>query len=1781
MTPNSPYEEDSGTLGSLMTAGILGTGAAALGFYAYDKKKFMEVGTKAVNFIYPKVAAEKSTSAKVADRMYEAMSTGSAKANPRNKILNKFREDLAGKNAEKYELIRHDLDAAQLSASKGRAGKQYFNKLEEVVDEEGSPIGQELMGILESIGIKGRFEGFQGTNAIVDVGGYKLNVPFSKYDESSKAWVETRIQEGTHSRWVHSRKYDIVDTPKGLGAEVMDPNTHILESLRDIKKRGIVGSLDFDMARDYYKSLEGKGVTKSDIEKMMAVTIGEQAGLVGSQTNLARMLAKVLKGATETAQNIQGVNPAAEALAGSELEATFFGRLKLSDKAHLKGIDSVAMGTSQLHSFRPGEDAFNPDIQRLLYGMGEGIRGNPDLMTFKTKTMGAKAVNPNFQKTKSFLQKHFGFVGPQKQVADLSANARENLYGIYQAEGDKAFKGISFANRNKPSYFGTTQARYNPGMFTNNYMESPHLQHMRLGGNLNLLGTLDPTTDQAIEVSRWVDLSVKRGKNIYVDDFIKRLTVPKLEYREEMQEDGTYKKVKFENFYAEEAEVNYITKSGERRVGSIGSVYKKIAAGDIDVQKLTMKKGTHIGVNRVGRQLTGDIAKDEEIVGRESLVRAEAMFEQDEEDILRTLESRALRQELGYDGWILHGKYIEDTTKLLAHGQSTRAAVTRMYSPGKDEFRMSLNYYEKALLAIHGPKGGTGPTSEVIGKNVGAALPFMQDALRGHLLALDNNLTLTGDAASRFSQYLTGNRTGDLNLSEIAKTEGLQFQISDNPVQQFLDVQNLVGLQRHAGMDTSIGSLDDLGYMGEKVVEDLNALNTTGKAKILAHRNTERLVFEGLEYATNRLGPRNYNKMRQRGFLNYERKFGHDYHALEGLDTNFWLATGFSPQETESLAQGIGSNTMRIGFRDMQYLRDTPGVMEELSLRSIIDTPRLMEQQRLMEMSIAGEDVSAFTDAKLVDVEELKKIMGPYGYGDKARRNIQDPLHFLDSFLSSNNNPNGFLLQAHDRQVFIPGNDYFKGGYYMPEEDKVALSDFSWKVHELLNDVVNSPQGELSKSGLEALAYAVDIHGHSTKGGILREASLHVPGAYYSMNTPDVNFLSEKSSPLTKLEKMVEDKASYWQEAQDLHYAIGNVTKVSKETYAASIDEMLSEAMSAAESNNVEVKDVLRDWFGEGNFFEQNLDVAGIESRESLFAWQNDTLHTVGSMMAEAKIAKGKELEWYINKFLDGGGGFYSKEAMNIIDKEGLTGMVTRYPAIYAKSMALANIFPDWDQKNPIQGKSLALGHAQRLLMNADHDGDKIQLLTLFGSKAKAERLAEINGNQKTVFNFMNAAGNRSAIGTLFPDMRFQSFAKMGDKEVEAMFESASHLEVNTGIAAWLTKGLTGAFSAQTFQMKGGLEGLVDGRIAEDTFSKYRTFIHTFVPKFWEQSIISSKHIQSILGPNGVEATMDNVLKAMGNITDEGYVNLLRNSGGEMSPILAHAAIAARKSGTSWMAENAVRGTEMWNASNHLADLTYNIRELNFDEYGVAHRYSGATTKVEDAFAEYQRAIKNTPTIASQFSKDEAEALGFNGGFLNMLSKGIDEGAGAGTSDSIGGMLNSLAKRVETGKTNKEDIPKIIMDHMHRSKLIDANIEMTVAETLRRSYVPPSRKFAGVDKAWKFIEDHVTLPRMIGAGAAALAGLAMWNLATDDGAIEDPNDLPSVNNPAFQAPRSQMGSQRTLQTKANYNTSMNLLTDSREAMSTIGNIVSSRGYNTVHTRQDGSNPYKEDMYRYS
>jgi hypothetical protein len=60
-----------------------------------------------------------------------------------------------------------------------------------------------------------------------------------------------------------------------------------------------------------------------------------------------------------------------------------------------------------------------------------------------------------------------------------------------------------------------------------------------------------------------------------------------------------------------------------------------------------------------------------------------------------------------------------------------------------------------------------------------------------------------------------------------------------------------------------------------------------------------------------------------------------------------------------------------------------------------------------------------------------------------------------------------------------------------------------------------------------------------------------------------------------------------------------------------------------------------------------------------------------------------------------------------------------------------------------------------------------------------------------------------------------------------------------------------------------------------------------------------------------------------------------------------------------------------------------------------------------------------------------------------------------------------------------------------------------------------------------------------------------------------------------------MGSQRTLQAEPSYNTKVNLLTDSRNAMSTIGNVVSGRGYNTVHTRQDGSNPYREDMHKYS
>lgn len=1763
--PNSPYNEDSSTLSTLIGTGILAGGAYGAYKYASDKNSF----TSAVNRFKDKVAPyhtpEKSTAEAKTAKIYEAISNAAPRARERNRILDANKIAKAEAKKGKYVTISPKGNGAVNNKP------SYFTELSEVTDAAGNSIGEKFTEILNKRGYSAQFSHFDGTEGVFKLGeGGELRLPFANFNEQTGAWIETRMSESGMSRWVHPYKLDLFTQKGKMGATVIDPNTHLLKVLEDLEVRGVAESGRADLARDAIQIMERRAnMTPKQIAKEIALAAAKETGSVGTEQAMINQLQRTIRDATRSAQHLQGNSPHLEALYASEFEVTNYSRYQLSKR--YKGIDSVSVGLKDLHTFRKGSNPeFSKDTIKSMFNLAKDIREDPSLIRmdlyghdeYQTLTT---AVNPNVSRILSSTQQNIGFVGPQSQTAKMSLYSTRSNSGIRHAEANKAYKGLSFygqddwdsalsmfsskgrqrrltprldKNGNPIERVIDRRLRMMPGMIDPSAVNDPILKHYARGGQMNIFGLLNPATNESISLNRTQlrDIKVASPRSMFVESLIEQLTTP------------VPRKIDGElvtDFTAREAEVDVFF-HGEpmSRKMTLAELYSSPGYEDV-VRGVRGRAGQPIGINKKGAQIFGD-SRDATATGSEEIVRFATDFIQDQADVKKTFRDLRDLQARGNGGLMLHGKYIEDPSKLLLSNTTLRGAVDfndglSTFTTDIAEYAGSVHIPEAAFSVDHWTKAllGEGAHGEkIMGKNIGAALPFMQDVLRGHAIAFeDKDLVLKGDAATKFASYLTDPllENGELNLMDQVFGPGLQFK-PEFLEEQMLDIQGIIGVMRQDGYNGA--SISDLGaarQFGNTLVDDLNYLMTDeGKSIFTQMQAAKELgkLPDGFNVTTAQV---------KRAFIP--------------------MMAGFSPQETPLLAQGEGFNVMRVGFRDLHYLQEMPGVVEELASNNLVNTTKIIEQAELLERSLAGEDVTKFTNAKILNPEEVKEMMGAYGHGPGSRFNLQDPLHYADSFLSVDKNPNGFLIRGEDRLIHIPSAELFRSGYYLPDEEKVTLTDFAYDVHSLLNKYVSAPDGELSKEAIDNFAKQVGMHGHSTKSGILREAAFQVEGAFYNLHVPDNRILSEGTRFMQTAAK-----------DEGLFNALGNMTKISKWEYATALSQKLQDFGIIAEKTNKGLMDVIQENLGTGSIFDNDI-IRGLEAEEV----NPMTADNIARRITEQKSKAGKVLEHALNRFEQTGNEKYSSLAQRIIDEHSMAGLVNRPPSIYAKSYAMTSIMPDWN--GSLEGKRLSMGTILNTLMNADHDGDKIQTLMLFSSTSRQTKIKELNGAQKTAYEMMKIAGDRKALGVMHPNVKFKTFAHMGENEVAEMFKTAQGLEVVTGITSYMTKAMTGAFSAQTFKMKGGLETLVaDGQVGEEAYSQFKTFIHTFVPKFWEQGIISSKHIQSLIGDDIEGASLETALGAIGNLDKQKYLDLIKMSGGEFHPLLAHAAIEARKNGVHWMAENSDEGRELWKASNILNDLTYNIREVSYDDFALAHKTSGSDIDLLRAWTDYEELLKNDKPLLTRFP--ELEKFNLSDGILNTLMEGMKRGGGKGTYDDPITLIRNEIGSIKNG--SEEDIAKILMDSMHRAKLVQQSRDAVLPEHLRTTYKEPFRKLRGVDAVHNFLERNLTPKRLGIAAAGGLAALAAWNLISGgDGAVEDPNDIPSVSNPTFSNSRQGMASRSTISPDNNFNSKSSLLTDHRQSFSSINESVRNGGHNTVHTRHDGSNPYRSDMQRYS
>jgi hypothetical protein len=359
-----------------------------------------------------------------------------------------------------------------------------------------------------------------------------------------------------------------------------------------------------------------------------------------------------------------------------------------------------------------------------------------------------------------------------------------------------------------------------------------------------------------------------------------------------------------------------------------------------------------------------------------------------------------------------------------------------------------------------------------------------------------------------------------------------------------------------------------------------------------------------------------------------------------------------------------------------------------------------------------------------------------------------------------------------------------------------------------------------------------------------------------------------------------------------------------------------------------------------------------------------------------------------------------------------------------------------------------------------------------------------------------------------------------------------------------------------------------------------------------EQKLISSKQSEIILGKAGNNINkVDTLLANIGHVTKKQFVSGLASVGGEMGPLHMYSAMigASQRGAPDWI--NKHHKDNILPQIDTLMDMNFNWKRLDGDagrkRFEDLHELLETPKANRDALWDQYNKQADQTTFLTE--RKELQEAGFakHEHIRDLFEDARKRGAGT-ASDSLDAALRNSMKEVKNGMSHKE-VADIFMRNVGTQSSIQREASAAVlasdrilAESMMQK---ATRGLRGWDKARQAI-GHITPMKVGGIVGAGLVAMTALNLLGGDGTPEDPNDLPSVNNPSFSHQRGgQMAERRTLNSPVSSNMSMGLITGSHERMddslqSASAMLLGGR-HNTVSVRSDGSNPYSADMFKYS
>ena len=1148
-------------------------------------------------------------------------------------------------------------------------------------------------------------------------------------------------------------------------------------------------------------------------------------------------------------------------------------------------------------------------------------------------------------------------------------------------------------------------------------------------------------------------------------------------------------------------------------------------------------------------------------------------------------------------------------------------------SKAEAEFHISSSLFEKTFATVKG---------DVIReqKNAAETLPALFNLLSGQIFSsiggsdiivegeaandLRKNLTVTGYEGRKFNSDST---FGEFNSTLQRFSQGDKLNLTNmmasgelawNPktanmheaAKQMEEITSLFGQIRHNsvnGISKNISSLavnqNGTDY-GEILSKHIDLVTNSKMASANLFNGEEISSFDDV-YAR-------IQKAKADGSINKK--------AL--AEMTFSHFGGWNPNEIMHLAQGAGFNNMRIPIKNMGAFQNKPEILSELIKNSETDSQLIMEQMSLMTNSLNSDTKSFKTQldsysekygasVNILEGEDILERFGNHMISNDYIANLKDANTdvFKESMFSRESNPFGFVVRSKKGELaFIPGADVWGGATYLGDKERLTFRDFGMDALRLVRDAAIDKNGA-SEKAFNQFRSSFLVETSASSGGPLLEAGIKAKGGLYSQHVFDLEMLHNTDFKLA-LNRVGNE---------ELKEMFGNTMTVSRKDYASLIEQEIKDAVdisrhSASTDRPLTTRAAMIEKQGEKGFL-VGMDLGGLEDldREALGKKINKMVSSKTMEMTEWADAWKKSV---IKIGVDPHTPFTPEMVAKHINMDSMTGVSIRWPMLGRSSASIGFIMPDtsWDgrgQKRTVENglmerKQIALGEMIALNQNADFDGDKIAVKALFSNESRIRTATVIRQQQAETSRITKMMKERnmwksvqkavephvieqtSILGTLA-----SGGASRAIELTKSMFEI---FPKSTALSMYMTKSMTGAFNVHAMGAKSWLGAQTHGKsLTEQELEKVMNYVETFPSLMTEQQVISSKHLELFLDKQGHTVdNMGNITKLFDNVNTGDMRQVIRDSGGDMHPVVK--AMVSKHRGTSQEIDDLYKqmanlediqsGTRsFWNPSDNVN------RETDFKS-AVSLKYE-KEEDINKAWGAYKHEAELHYADGKKFlfEEDAFKKMGWSGETqLGLMNKAINANH-SDTSAMAGDSLMSFL--LKTGGAIKEGKFDEVLDEaapwLRRSQIGQA-LEMNLSEggQIARSSIRKLRGQASVEKIISWIAEA---PGRRGGvlGAGAMLGLAAMNIMSGgDGTPQDPNDLPSVNNPSFTNRRTGHAAGRyTMDNSPNTNTSVDLLTDSSVHYDSAMGRINTSGYNNVSVRHDGTDPYRSDMYHHT